>query len=150
MAYEETPMTRILATTAKSNTSTAMIIAPGVLLLSFSHRYFPGVIEGIYWAVVTASTVGYGDRVARSWPARLLSLFLIFFTLPVFAYFITTLSSNITVQKLRTTMGSPLDLVERRVGVLDEGTSQNYMQEIKAEVYSFDRIDNAYNSPLPV
>jgi ABC-type amino acid transport substrate-binding protein len=111
---------------------------------SFSHRYFPGVIEGIYWAVVTASTVGYGDRVARSWPGRLLSLLLIVISLPVFGYFIATLSSNITIQTLRTTIGGPQDLVERRVGVLDGSTSQEFMQAIKAVVYSFDRIDDAY------
>jgi ABC-type amino acid transport substrate-binding protein len=111
---------------------------------SFSRNYFPGVIEGIYWAVVTASTVGYGDRVARSWAGRLLSLLLIVTSLPVFAYFIATLSSNITILTLRTTIGGPQDLVERRVGVLDGSTSQEYMQEIKSVVYAFDRIDDAY------
>jgi polar amino acid transport system substrate-binding protein len=64
--------------------------------------------------------------------------------LPIFAYFIATLSSNITILTLRSTIGGPQDLVERRVGVLDGSTSQEYMREIKAVVYSFDRIDDAY------
>jgi hypothetical protein len=33
---------------------------------------------------------------------------------------------------------------ERRIGVLDESTCQEYMQEIKAVVYSFVRKDDAY------
>ena len=111
---------------------------------SFSRQYFPGVIEGIYWAMVTASTVGYGDRVARSWPGRLLSILLIVLALPIFAYFIATLSSNITIQKLRTSIGGPQDLIERRVGVLDGTTSQRFMQRINAVVYSYDRIEDAY------
>jgi ABC-type amino acid transport substrate-binding protein len=111
---------------------------------SFSQNYFPGVIEGIYWAVVTASTVGYGDRVARSWFGRLLTLLLIVIALPVFAYFIATLSSNITLQKLRSTINGPHDLVSHRVGVLDGSTSQEYMQQIKARILVFDRIDDAY------
>ncbi|MGD2023604.1 MAG: transporter substrate-binding domain-containing protein, partial [Desulfobacterales bacterium] len=111
---------------------------------SFSPNYFPGVIEGIYWAVVTASTVGYGDRVARSWYGRLLTLVLIVIALPVFGYFIATLSSNITLQKLRSTINGPQDLVARRVGVLDGSTSQKYMQQFKARLYAFDRIDDAY------
>jgi ABC-type amino acid transport substrate-binding protein len=111
---------------------------------SFSPNYFPGVIEGVYWAVVTASTVGYGDRVARSWYGRLLTLVLIVIALPVFGYFIATLSSNITLQKLRSNINGTHDLVERRVGVLDGSTSQKYMQRFKAKLYAFDRIDDAY------
>jgi len=111
---------------------------------SFSHSYFPGVVEGVYWAMVTASTVGYGDRVAQSWPGRLLSILLIIIALPFFALFIATLSSSITVEKLRTTIGGPQDLIERRVGVLDGSTSHDYMRKMNALVYAFDRIEDAY------
>jgi polar amino acid transport system substrate-binding protein len=69
---------------------------------------------------------------------------LIVLALPIFAYFIATLSSNITIQKLRTSIGGPQDLIERRVGVLDGTTSQRFMQRINAVVYSYDRIEDAY------
>jgi ABC-type amino acid transport substrate-binding protein len=111
---------------------------------SFSKSYLPGVIEGIYWAMVTASTVGYGDRVARSWSGRLLSILLIFTALPVFAYFVATLSSNITIHSLRSSIDGPRDLIERRVGVLNASTSHDYMNKMNSVVYAFDRIDDAY------
>ena len=111
---------------------------------SFSSRYFPGVIEGIYWAMVTASTVGYGDQVAKSLPGRILTLMLIVIALPLFAYFTATLASNITIQKLRSAINSPQDLMALRVGVLDGSTSQEYFNGFSADVYAFDNIDDAY------
>ncbi len=41
---------------------------------SFDKRYIHGVMEGMYWAIVTASTVGYGHKVAKSWTGRFSTL----------------------------------------------------------------------------
>ncbi len=84
--------------------------------------------------------MGYGDRVARSWLRKLVSVLPIVVALPVFA----TLSSNITIQTLRTTIGGLQDLVERRVRVLHGSTSEEYMRGVKAVAFSFDRIEEAY------
>jgi polar amino acid transport system substrate-binding protein len=111
---------------------------------SFERRYFPGVMQGMYWAVVTASTVGYGDHAPRSWMGRMLAILLIVVSLPLFGFFIAQLSSNITLHEIRTSIAGPQDLIERRVGVLDGSVAQDYMSRVNAVTYSFDSIENAY------
>lgn len=112
---------------------------------SFNRRYLPGIFEGMYWAIVTASTVGYGDRVPRSWAGRVLAILLIISFLPFFAYFIAKLSSDITLHELQTTINSPKDLVDKRVGVVAGTTSDDYVSNLNIDAISFDRIDKAYD-----
>jgi ABC-type amino acid transport substrate-binding protein len=111
---------------------------------SFDRNYFPGVFQGMYWAVVTASTVGYGDHAPRSWVGRLLAILLIVISLPLFGYFIAQLSSNITLHEIRTSIAGPQDLIERRVGVVEGSDAQEYMSRLNAVTHSFDSIENAY------
>lgn len=111
---------------------------------SFARSYYPGVLQGMYWAVVTASTVGYGDHAPRSGAGRMLAVLLIMISLPLFGYFIAQLSSNITLHELRTAINSPQDLIERRVGVVEGSFAQEYMSRLNSITYSFDRVENAY------
>lgn len=112
---------------------------------SFNRKYVPGVLEGMYWTVVTASTVGYGDRAPATWPGRILAICLIVTTLPLFAFFIAELSSNITLYELRTNITGPRDLIDRRVGVMEGSTSLEYVSKINAVSMAFDTRDAAYD-----
>jgi len=112
---------------------------------SFNRQYLPGIFEGMYWAIVTASTVGYGDRVPRSWAGRVLAILLIISFLPFFAYFIAKLSSDITLHELQTTINSPKDLVDKRVGVVYGTTSYEYISNLNTDSFSFEKIDQAYD-----
>src|SRR5215471_13241985 len=61
---------------------------------TFSRRYVPGVFEGMYWALVTASTIGYGDKVPHRWSGRLVAAIVIIISLPLFGFFLAQLSSD--------------------------------------------------------
>ncbi|WP_409290041.1 potassium channel family protein [Peribacillus sp. SCS-37] len=54
---------------------------------------FPSILEGIWWALVTASTVGYGDYAPVTVPGRLLGMVLIVTGIGLFTTYITTLSA---------------------------------------------------------
>ena len=53
---------------------------------TFSRTDFPGVFEGMYWALVTASTIGYGDKVPHRWTGRLVAALVIIISLPLFDF----------------------------------------------------------------
>jgi polar amino acid transport system substrate-binding protein len=94
---------------------------------SFHRHYFPGIFEGIYWSIVTASTVGYGDYIPKSRIGKLLAVAIIIVSLPLFAVFVANISSDITLHELRSHIESPQDLAGKQVGVVKASTSFEYM-----------------------
>ncbi|MBP1969545.1 voltage-gated potassium channel [Virgibacillus natechei] len=59
---------------------------------------FPSIFEGVWWAIVTASTVGYGDYVPLSNSGRIVSILLILTGGGLIAFYITTFAAT-TVQR---------------------------------------------------
>ncbi|CAH2714358.1 hypothetical protein BACCIP111895_01521 [Neobacillus rhizosphaerae] len=60
---------------------------------------FPSIFDGIWWAIITASTVGYGDYVPHSFFGRLTALFLILLGVGlVSSYFGTLAAAAVTKQ----------------------------------------------------
>ncbi len=115
---------------------------------AFNQNYFPGIFEGMYWAIVTASTVGYGDKVPHRWPGRILAGVLIIIALPLFGYFIAELSSNLTLSSIQSSIYGPEDLAGHRVGVVAGTTSSSYMTTRPANILKFQKIDDAYEALL--
>lgn len=114
----------------------------------FGKKYSDGILEGSYWAVVTASTVGYGDRVPRKRIGKLLAILVIIISLPMFALFVAELSSALTMQRLHTGVGGSDDLPGRKVAVVRGTTSAEYVETLRASVRPFGQIADAYQALL--
>lgn len=95
---------------------------------SFHRNYFPGVLEGIYWSIVTASTVGYGDYTPKSKIGKFLAVVIIIVSLPLFAVFVANISSDITLHQLHDYINGPKDLLGKQVGVVKGSTSEGYLR----------------------
>ena len=115
---------------------------------AFNRKYFPGVFEGMYWALITVSTIGYGDKVPKKWAGRILACVLILLFLPLFGYFIAEISSSLTISNLRADINGPEDLAGRRVGVVTGTTSYEYMSGRSSVVYKFKKIESARQALL--
>jgi ABC-type amino acid transport substrate-binding protein len=109
----------------------------------FEHDYFPGVFQGMYWALITASTIGYGDKVPKRWIGRILAAVLILIFLPLFGYFIAELSSDLTIQQLKSNISGPNDLWGRRVAVVAGTTSEDYMRNMHVLINTYKRVEDA-------
>jgi len=162
------PQTSLLALISSFFTRTKLLVIAGFCLLiviaghiiwfierrtskdtkAFHRDYFPGVFEGMYWAVVTASTVGYGDKVPRRWAGRILAAVLIIVALPLFGFFIAQLSSNLTLNSMKSDIHGPGDLGGHRVGVVRGTTSSEYMSTRPSHLFNFEKIDDAYRALL--
>lgn len=115
---------------------------------SFHRKYVPGVFEGMYWALITASTIGYGDKVPKRWIGRILAGVIIIIFLPLFGFFIAQLSSDLTIQSLKVNINGPEDLRGRRVAVVRGTTSHEYMKKERAHIEAYITVQDAIESLL--
>lgn len=76
-----------------------VIFCFGFVIYIVEPETFHNVFEGIWWAVITASTVGYGDLVPKTFLGKLLGILLILLGAGFLSsYFITLASSAVTMQ----------------------------------------------------
>lgn len=115
---------------------------------SFHQNYIPGVFEGMYWALITASTIGYGDKVPQRWIGRILAAIIILIFLPLFGFFIAQLSSDLTMQSLKSSITGPQDLRGKRIAVVDGTTSFRYMKNELAYLDLFENVEDAIDALL--
>ena len=72
--------------------STSMTVAAGLLMTVLDHENFPTVGSGLWWAVQTVTTVGYGDDVPTNLSGQLLAAFLMLLGIG----FLTVITAAIT------------------------------------------------------
>lgn len=84
----------------------------------FNDKWLPGMMEGVWWTVVTMSTVGYGDFVPKHTSSRVLSVFVIFTGISLFGVAIAGLTSETTFSKLDADIQELSDLDRKQVGVI--------------------------------
>lgn len=76
------------------------ILGFGFLIYLIEPATFHTVFEGIWWAIITVSTVGYGDYVPQTAVGKLIGMLLILFGAGfVSTYFVTLASSAVNRQK---------------------------------------------------
>jgi voltage-gated potassium channel len=80
----------------------ALLAAIGVVVFEYSHNsQFKSVGDGLWWAMVTISTVGYGDKVPATSAGRLLAVILMFSGVALFSFFTASVSSLFVTSRLK-------------------------------------------------
>ena len=110
----------------------------------FAVPYRKGIWDSFYWSVVTMSTVGYGDKVARGTRGRVLALIWIALGTLVFASFTASIASSLAVNELRSEISGPEDLLGRRVATVVHSAGESYLPSIGVGPVVVDRVDDAY------
>ncbi|MCA9634016.1 MAG: transporter substrate-binding domain-containing protein [Myxococcales bacterium] len=104
-----------------------------------SHRQ--GIFAGFWWAMVTMTTVGYGDVTPRTVPGRLLAMVWMLTALIVISFFTASITSALTVGKLSNSIQSADDLGRVRVASIDGSTSGQWLKSNENEYTSVDSLD---------
>ena len=111
----------------------------------FAVPYRQGIWDSFYWSVVTMSTVGYGDKVARGAKGRVFALVWIALGTLVFASFTAAIASSLAVNELRGEIAGPSDLPGHRIATVAQSAGQSYLASVGVGPVLVDEIDQAYS-----
>ncbi len=111
----------------------------------FAQPYGPGLWDSFYWSVVTMSTVGYGDKVAKRPGGRAFTLLWITFGTLLFAAFTASIASSLAVSELEADITAPAHLRGHRVATLAHTAGESYLTELGVGPVLVDQIEHAYD-----
>ena len=111
----------------------------------FAVPYRRGIWDSFYWSVVTMSTVGYGDKVARGGLGRVFALVWIALGTLVFASFTAAIAASLAVNELRGEISGPTDLPGHRVAAVSGSAGETYMVALGVGPVLVEEIDEAYD-----
>jgi polar amino acid transport system substrate-binding protein len=110
----------------------SLLLLVGSLVWLVERRHNPGQFEperarglfsGFWWAAVTMTTVGYGDKAPITVPGRLIALVWMFLALILASIFIAQITAELTSRQVYSPIKEASDLAHMRVGVLAEASS---------------------------
>lgn len=88
-----------------------------------------GIGSGFWWAAVTMTTVGYGDKSPRTLGGRIVGFVWMFTGIIVISFFTATIASSLTVTQLDSRVSGREDLPHARVGTLEESAAAAYLDD---------------------
>jgi voltage-gated potassium channel len=105
--------------------SLILVIIFGFLVVSFEGKAekanITSVADGIWWAIVTIATVGYGDRYPVTLPGRVIGVILMFLGVAMFSLFTANIASFFTEsekEKEKTDLEKRLQRLEEKINQL--------------------------------
>ena len=117
-------------------TLSLLLLMVGFLVWLFERKQNPeqfggsrgqGIFSGFWWAMVTMTTVGYGDTAPKTVPGRLVGLVWMLAALIIVSFFTASITSALTVGQLSQRITSADDLGSMRVTSLADSTSANWL-----------------------
>jgi ABC-type amino acid transport substrate-binding protein len=92
---------------------------------SFDRHWLKGIGQGIWWTIVTMSTVGYGDFVPTRRSGRLIGILVVFSGIVLFGVAIASLSSMLTINQLQASITDIDDIRGKRVAIIRDAASED-------------------------
>lgn len=107
-------LTALRAARLIASVTLALVVVSGVLMHWADRKTFPNVWLGLWWAVQTVTSVGYGDVVPQSLAGRLLALVVMLNGIALLTVVVATISSVFVEQARRRAAREDSVVVELR------------------------------------
>jgi ABC-type amino acid transport substrate-binding protein len=109
----------------------------------FPTGYSKGILDAYWWAVVTMSTVGYGDKRPKKIGGRAIAAIWMFIGIIWFAGLTATLSSALTVDRISHGEITDLsDLYGKKVAVIEGTTSEDFLRYHDVKIVLTNSLDD--------
>jgi polar amino acid transport system substrate-binding protein len=117
----------------------ALLLLTGALMWRFERRRRPvthsgessvaSLFDGVYWAVVTMTTVGYGDKTPKTGVGRFIAVVWMLASMALISLVSTTLVSNVTAARLESgPLARDSDLVGIRLAAVVSSSGAEYLE----------------------
>lgn len=112
----------------------------------FGGKTHHGLGSSFWWAAVTMTTVGYGDKAPRSLGGRIIALIWMFAGIIMISSITAAITSALTVSRLDSNIKGLEDLYEHTAGTVQSSSSENYLEEKGVTFESYETPLEAVNA----
>lgn len=102
-----------------------------------------GIGASFWWAAVTMTTVGYGDKAPITFVGRLIALIWMFAAVIIISSFTAAIATSLTVNHLESTVRTVDDLPRVRVATVTGSVSAQFLQRRNIAFTGFDRLSDS-------
>lgn len=129
-----------------------VLLVSGFLVWVFERKKNPGqfggspsrgIGSGFWWAAVTMTTVGYGDKSPQSVGGRVVALVWMIASLIIISGFTAAITTALTTGSLEGRVHGPADLPDVRTGTVGGSTSMRFLEEEYIPFDAFDTVEHA-------
>ena len=108
-----------------------------------------GIADGLWWAAVTMTTVGYGDKTAKTHLGRMVAGIWMFTAIVAISLFTAQVASLLTLRSLAGRVHGPADLPTVQVGALAGSATQAELRQwLGVAARGYDRYEDGLSALL--
>lgn len=104
----------------------------------FHPSYLHGIWDGFWWATVTVTTVGYGDKAPRSVGGRIIALLAMLLSLFLVGAFVSQVTDVLSERRAESVVSSLAEVGDRPVGVIDGSSFAAFVESEGIATIGFD------------
>ena len=101
-----------------------------------------GIGHGIWWAIVTMTTVGYGDKAPKTAGGRIVALIWMLFSIIFIASFTANITTSLTIDELRGKVHGLNDLYNTKVGSVSQSEGFDFLTKQGIAVIPFEGVQD--------